>query len=109
MSGETSVAPRGLQAPVFDHNGTGTRSNRFSMWESALGSYLGSMYGQLGVVALLKPDLEQAPFYGLRARIKDATSSGVRNRTNREKWQKIQFTLDYLIQQSFNKTDKGLD
>ena len=73
MSGETSVAPRGLQAPVFDHNGTGTRSNRFSLWESALGSYLGSLYGQLGVVALLKPDLEQAPFYGLRTRIKDAT------------------------------------
>ena len=108
MSGEISVAPRGLQAPVFDHNGTGTRSNRFSLWESALGSYLGSMYGQLGVVALLKPDLEQAPFYGLRARIKDATSSGVRNRTNREKWQKIQFTLDYLIQQSFSKTDKSI-
>ena len=109
MSGETSVAPRGLQAPVFDHNGTGTRSNRFSLWESALGSYLGSLYGQLGVVALLKPDLEQAPFYGLRARIKDATDDqGVRNRTNRDRWQKIQFTLDYLIQQSFSKTDKSI-
>lgn len=25
-----------------------------------------------------------------------------------EKWQKIQFTLDYLIQQSFSKTDKSI-
>ena len=108
MSGEISGAPRGLHAPVFDHNGTGTRSNRFSLWESSLGSYLGSVYGQLGVVALLNPNYEQT-FYGLRARIKDATDrEGVRSRINREKWHRIQFTLDFLIQQSFSKTDKNI-
>jgi hypothetical protein len=108
MSGDMNVAPRGLQAPHFDHNGVGTRSHRFAVWESALSSYLGAMHGQLGPVALLRP-VKDATFYGLRARIKLATNvNGVKCPKNLHKWVQLQYLLGYIIQQNFSKTDKSI-
>ena len=101
-------APRGLQAPQFDLNGVGTRSHRFVMWETSLSSYLGAMYGQLGPVALLRP-VAETTFYGLRARIKLATTDrGVKCTKNLQKWEKLQYTLAYIIQQNFSKSDKSI-
>ena len=66
MNGDMNVTPRGLQAPHFDHNGVGTRSHRFAVWESALSSYLGAMHGQLGPVALLSAVHEAKQTHGVQ-------------------------------------------